>query len=96
MICEKYQLNKPVVEQPEYNLFSREKLELSYKNLFQRKLLGTTVWSPLLGGILTGKYNSGMPPGNRFEKNPDFVSMYTKYFGEKTKEKTLAALVKFE
>ena len=56
-VCEKYNLIKPVVEQPQYHIYEREKIELGYKKLFEKKLLGTTIWSPLAGGVLTGKYN---------------------------------------
>ena len=67
MICEKYNLIKPVVEQPQYNLFVRDKIESDYRRLFQKQKLGTTVWSPLLGGVLTGKYNDGIPQGSRID-----------------------------
>jgi aryl-alcohol dehydrogenase-like predicted oxidoreductase len=61
MVCEKYGLVKPVVEQPEYNLLIRNKMEFGYRHLFEDKKLGTTVWSPLASGVLTGKYNEGVP-----------------------------------
>jgi aryl-alcohol dehydrogenase-like predicted oxidoreductase len=70
MVCEKYGLVKPIVEQPEYNLFIREKMEFGYRHLFEDKKLGTTVWSPLASGFLTGKYNDGIPEDSRFAKNP--------------------------
>ena len=60
-ICKKYKLAKPIAEQPQYNLFNRDKMELGYRNLFRKNKLGTTIWSPLLSGILTGKYNNGIP-----------------------------------
>ncbi len=63
--------------------------------MFEKKLLGTTIWSPLVSGILTGKYNDGFPEGNRFEKNPAFASIYKKYFTDK-KEQTLKALNDFK
>jgi voltage-dependent potassium channel beta subunit len=55
----------PVMEQPEYNLFERKKLENEYLPLFENFGLGTTTWSPLAYGILTGKYNEGIPEGSR-------------------------------
>lgn len=92
MVCEKYNLIKPVVEQPEYNLFRRDNVEFGYRHLFEDKKLGTTVWSPLAGGVLTGKYNNGIPENSRYDKNPDLKRFLDKYFNEKNKEKTLASL----
>ena len=60
-VCEKYGLVKPVVEQPQYNIYSRDKMEVDYVRHLEQKKLGTTVWSPLASGILTGKYNNGVP-----------------------------------
>ena len=58
-------MTPPSMEQPEYNMFAREKLEREYLSLFENEKLGTTIWSPLASGLLTGKYNNGMPPGTR-------------------------------
>jgi len=69
---------------------------LKYKKLFEDKKLGTTVFSPLACGILTGKYNKGIPEGSRFDKNPDLAYIFKRYFGEDKKEKTLASLNKFQ
>jgi len=55
----------PTMEQPEYNLFNREKLEKEYLELFKNVGLGTTIWSPLASGLLTGKYNKGVPEDSR-------------------------------
>ncbi|GIS53677.1 hypothetical protein Ct9H90mP29_07190 [bacterium] len=49
------------MEQPEYNMFEREKMEKDYLPLFENEGLGTTIWSPLSSGLLTGKYIDGMP-----------------------------------
>ncbi len=57
----------PVIEQPEYNLFQREKVEVEYANMYEKYGLGTTIWSPLASGVLTGKYNRGIPAGSRLE-----------------------------
>ncbi|WP_109695227.1 potassium channel beta subunit family protein [Chitinophaga deserti] len=65
MVARQYNLIGPVVEQPEYNLFRREKLELEYLPVFNSVGLGTTIFSPLASGILTGKYNNGVPEGSR-------------------------------
>ena len=53
------------MEQPQYNLFHRDRFEREYGPLYERIGLGTTIWSPLASGLLTGKYNDGVPPGSR-------------------------------
>jgi len=55
----------PTMEQPQYNLFHRERVEREYHRLYASIGLGTTIWSPLASGILTGKYAEGIPPGSR-------------------------------
>ena len=55
----------PLMEQPEYNMFSRKRVERHYAHLYKRIGLGTTIWSPLDSGILTGKYNQGIPADSR-------------------------------
>jgi len=55
----------PVVEQPEYNLFTRHKVEVEFEQVYKTVGLGTTIWSPLASGILTGKYNDGFPSETR-------------------------------
>ena len=60
-----HHLHKPVMEQPQYNLFHRERVEEEYARLYDDIGLGTTIWSPLASGVLTGKYNDGMPPDSR-------------------------------
>ena len=64
-IAEKHHLHKPIVEQPEYNLFAREKVEVEYARLYEDIGLGLTTWSPLASGLLTGKYRDGAPEGSR-------------------------------
>ena len=64
-IAASYRLIGPSVEQPEYNLFNRHKLENEYLGVFKTVGLGTTIWSPLASGLLTGKYNNGIPEGSR-------------------------------
>jgi voltage-dependent potassium channel beta subunit len=64
-IAEKHHLRKPVVEQPEYNLFNRTKVEDEYRRLYEDIGLGLTTWSPLASGLLTGKYLDGIPEGSR-------------------------------
>ncbi len=64
-IAERNHLHKPVMEQPQYNLFHRKRVEQEYKRLFEDIGLGLTTWSPLASGLLTGKYRSGVPAGSR-------------------------------
>jgi len=55
----------PTMEQPQYNLFEREKVEREYQRLYDAYGMGTTIWSPLASGVLTGKYEKGIPKGSR-------------------------------
>ncbi|HVO90232.1 MAG TPA: aldo/keto reductase [Casimicrobiaceae bacterium] len=64
-IAERHHLHKPVTEQPQYNVLHRERLEKEYARLFRDYGIGTTIWSPLASGALTGKYNDGVPPRSR-------------------------------
>lgn len=65
MVARDLGLEGPSVEQPEYNLFNRMKMEVDYEPIFRNVGMGTTIWSPLASGILTGKYNDGIPEGSR-------------------------------
>jgi voltage-dependent potassium channel beta subunit len=64
-IADKHHLHKPVMEQPQYNMLVREKVEREYARLFRDLGLGATIWSPLASGLLTGKYNDGIPSDSR-------------------------------
>jgi voltage-dependent potassium channel beta subunit len=64
-IAERHHLHKPVVEQPQYHLFHRKRVEQEYARLYEDIGLGLTTWSPLASGLLTGKYRDGVPPGSR-------------------------------
>jgi len=65
-IAQRHHLHKPVVEEPEYNLFHRRRVEVEYARLYRDTGLGLTTWSPLASGLLTGKYASGtVPDGSR-------------------------------
>ncbi|HXF84330.1 MAG TPA: aldo/keto reductase [Anaerolineales bacterium] len=64
-IAEKHHLHKPVTEQPQYNLFERQRFEREYARLFKDYGYGATTWSPLASGVLTGKYLQGIPEGSR-------------------------------
>lgn len=65
MVARADHLVSPAMEQPEYNLFHRERVEAEYAPLYEEFGIGTTIWSPLASGILTGKYSSGIPQGSR-------------------------------
>jgi len=64
-IAKQYQLVAPTMEQPQYNLLHREKVEKEYAQLYSDFGLGTTIWSPLSSGMLTGKYSNGIPSDSR-------------------------------
>ena len=73
-ISRKLNLTPPSMEQPEYNMFRRDRMEDEYLLLFEKEKLGTTIWSPLASGLLTGKYINGMPSGTRTSlKNYKFI-----------------------
>ena len=64
-IARAHHLTPPTMEQPQYNLFERDKVERDYLPVYDTFGLGTTIWSPLASGLLTGKYNNGMPNDSR-------------------------------
>ena len=64
-IARQSNLNPPTMEQPQYNMFHRQRFEVEYGRLYEAIGLGTTIWSPLASGLLTGKYNEGMPDDTR-------------------------------
>jgi len=64
-IAERHHLHKPVMEQPQYNMLVRERFEKDYVRLFKDYGYGSTIWSPLASGLLTGKYNNGIPADSR-------------------------------
>lgn len=64
-IADKHHLHKPVMEQSQYNLFHRKRVEHEYARLYEDIGLGLTTWSPLASGLLTGKYRNGIPKGSR-------------------------------
>jgi voltage-dependent potassium channel beta subunit len=64
-VADQYHLIGPTVEQPQYNMFERFKMEQDYLPVFKNVGMGTTIWSPLAAGFLTGKYNNGIPEGSR-------------------------------
>lgn len=64
-IAERHHLHKPVVEQPVYNLFQRHRFGSEYQAVYEEHGYGSTTWSPLASGLLSGKYNNGIPAGSR-------------------------------
>ena len=65
-LCNDHNLRCPTMEQPQYNILHRDRMEKEYESLFKKYSLGTTIWSPLASGLLTGKYNDGIPSKSRF------------------------------
>ncbi|MEX2597807.1 MAG: aldo/keto reductase [Salibacteraceae bacterium] len=69
MVARQNNLIAPVMEQPQYNMLVRRKVEVEFDKLFRDYGYGSTIWSPLASGILTGKYNDGIPDGSRLTRN---------------------------
>jgi voltage-dependent potassium channel beta subunit len=74
----RYNLIAPIAEQPQYNAFHRERFEVEYAPLYDQYQYGTTIWSPLASGLLTGKYNDGIPEDSRFATNKSFFESSVK------------------
>lgn len=93
-ICKRLKLHKPIADQCEYSALVRENFEKNLRHPFENYRYGTTIWSPLAGGILTGKYNAGtVPEGTRYSDNPFAKNVVlAKYFGDKVKDKNLTIL----
>jgi len=96
-VCKKHKLHAPVADQCHYNLFNRENMEVKYLPLFNDYNYGTTVWSPLAGGMLTGKYLDGIPEDSRISTMP-FVGKFThdRYLTEEKKANTVKCLNKMK
>lgn len=97
-VARQYNLVPPTMEQPQYNMFHRERFEKEYFKLYREIGLGTTIWSPLAGGLLTGKYLNETPEGSRAVSHPDLdwlserlVGDIAKKRGEKVKQLALLA-----
>jgi voltage-dependent potassium channel beta subunit len=85
-IAKELNLTPPSMEQPEYNMFKRDKLEVEYLSLFEKEKMGTTIWSPLASGLLTGKYIDSNPENTRTSlDNYKFIkdNFESKHFLEK-------------
>jgi voltage-dependent potassium channel beta subunit len=74
----------PLMEQPQYNMFNREQVEKEYLRLYSEIGLGTTIWSPLASGLLTGKYNQGIPKDSRANLN-GYEWLKSRFTDEKAK-----------
>jgi len=66
-VARQWGLHAPTMEQPQYNMFARDRVEREYHRLYGEVGLGTTIWSPLASGVLTGKYDDGVPEGSRMD-----------------------------
>ncbi|MBW0546343.1 hypothetical protein O181_086058, partial [Austropuccinia psidii MF-1] len=71
-VAERCNLIAPVVEQPQYSMLHRERFEVEYNPIFKNLGYGSTIWSPLKSGLLTGKYNDGVPSGSRYDLHSAF------------------------
>ena len=85
-ICEKLNLLPPIAEQTQYNMFARDDMEKDFRDLFKRYKMGTTIWSPLFGGVLTGKYINDMPKDSRFVTNKDLGAYHYNIYNLHKKE----------
>ena len=85
-VAKDLKITPPTMEQPQYNLFEREKVEGDYRPLYDLMGLGTTIWSPLASGVLTGKYNNGIPAGSRLDL-PGYEWLKELWQGEKGKQR---------
>lgn len=89
-LCDRHHLEKPVVEQPQYNMLIRERFEKEYRTVFEMYKYGTTIWSPLASGLLSGKYNNNnIPEGSRLEQGIGKVihERFKKQYGEELANK---------
>jgi voltage-dependent potassium channel beta subunit len=85
-VARQYHLTPPTMEQPQYNMFHRNRVEVEYNKLYTEIGLGTTIWSPLASGILTGKYNVSTPTNTRIEL-PSLEWLKEKFTDEEGKKK---------
>lgn len=88
-VARREHLIPPVMEQPEYNMFARQRVEAEYAHLYRTIGLGTTIWSPLASGLLTGKYNEGIPEGSRLSL-PGYEWLRQRFQGEAFERKVAA------
>lgn len=86
-VARQYNLTPPTMEQPQYNMFHRKKVEWDYYKLYREIGLGTTIWSPLASGLLTGKYNEGAPEDSRAAKHQELDWLNKRLTGTDAKMK---------
>ncbi len=91
-VAERHHLHAPTMEQPQYNLFHRERVEQEYAPLYDDFGMGTTIWSPLASGLLTGKYAEGIPEGSRASQ-PGYEWLRDQMMAEKDKHAAVAKLL---
>lgn len=93
-VCDRLRLIKPAAEQVEYNMLRRNKVESEHRRYFEKGLLGTTLFSPLASGMLSGKYNDGsIAAGGRFDTtDPSMKWVWTKYWSKMSAPKTVKML----
>ena len=84
-VCDKLNLIKPIVEQPQYNWFFRDRFENEYAYLFEKFRMGTTIWSPLMSGICTGKYFDGIPKDSRAVTGADQSALHFAFYNKDKK-----------
>ena len=95
-ICDKHDWHKPCVEQPQYNMLVRNRFESEYAPIFANGY-GTTIWSPLCQGLLTGKYNDGNAPDQSRMANDEIISnpmTWDKLFSDRRKDQTITLFEK--
>lgn len=83
---------RPIAEQCEYHMLRRTEMEAEFVPLFESYQLGTTTWSPLAMGVLSGKYNDGIPQDSRFNLDPVVEKNFLAYLGEGVKDVTIPKL----
>jgi aryl-alcohol dehydrogenase-like predicted oxidoreductase len=93
-VASRLNLIGPIAEQCKHHMLDRKRPEQEYAPLYKKYQLGTTVFSALAGGLLTGKYNDGVPAGSRFEKHSDlpFIKSVVDSFGQDEGQKTISKL----
>jgi voltage-dependent potassium channel beta subunit len=91
-VARQYNLIPPAMEQPQYNMFHRDRFEVEYAPLYEEIGLGTTIWSPLASGLLTGKYNEGIPTDSR--ANLDGFDWLKRRFTSETAKKQIETIRK--
>lgn len=91
-LCTAHNFHAPVVEQPQYNLFHRSRVEREYAPLYRAPIgMGLTIWSPLASGLLTGKYNGALPTDSRLN-TPDLAWLRDRLLGQPDAPRKLAAV----